>query len=519
MDWFEVISENFMVGGGSPLYHLDALRAHYPVVNHGVSLSLGGGRDAEHLDRLVALTRRIDPPWLSDHLCWVGDAHRRSFDLLPVPYTNAVRDRIVDRIREIQDRTGKLFAVENTSSYLSYRASVVPEQDFLAEVVTRADCALLLDVNNVFVSSVNHGFDPERFLDGLPLDRVVQVHLAGHKTLPGYRLDTHDRAVCDEVWALYRRLIGVIGRVSTLVEWDDDIPSFARLQEEAARARAARDAAAPLLLDPAPRAPIEARAELPAAWQTTMIGWIQGASEPDPTWFAGGPGLGPADQIAVYQDQFRLRMASAMAENLPGLSVLLGAGAAEVWRDYLRDHPPTGWTLDRVADTVPGWLAARGAPAAHVELAQVDLAVNHGFVAAQLPLPSARHLNEDVLLTLQPHVRVIRLTTDVHAWRSVALGYEDSDLPPISARASVIVVYRSAARTMRHLEIDEVWATLLESFGQTARIADALERAVAAGVDPGALLTCVGDVLAETTTLGWLGVRAAPVRPSADGTI
>jgi uncharacterized protein (UPF0276 family) len=519
MDWFEVISENFMVGGGSPLYHLDALRAHYPVVNHGVSLSLGGGRDAEHLDRLVALTRRIDPPWLSDHLCWVGDAHRRSFDLLPVPYTDAVRDRIVDRIREVQDRTGKLFAVENTSSYLSYRASVVPEQDFLAEVVTRADCALLLDVNNVFVSSVNHGFDPERFLDGLPLDRVVQVHLAGHKTLPGYRLDTHDRPVCDEVWALYRRLIGVIGRVSTLIEWDDDIPSFARLQEEAARARAARDAAAPVRVDPTPPARVEAHVELPASWQSTMIGWIQGASEPDPTWFAGGPGLGPADQIAVYQDQFRLRMASAMDENLPGLSALLEGAAVEVWRDYLRDHPPTGWTLDRIADAMPGWLAARGAPAAQVELARVDLAVNHGFVAAQLPLPGPRDLNEHVRLTLQPHVQVVRLTTDVHAWRSVALGFERSDLPPIRARACVIVVYRSAARTMRHLEVDDVWATLLESFGPSSTIGDALERAVALGVDPGALLACISDVLAETTALGWLGVCTAPAPQSADGTI
>lgn len=509
MDWFEVISENFMVGGGSPLYHLDALRAHYPVVNHGVSLSLGGGRDAEHLDRLVALTRRIDPPWLSDHLCWVGDAHRRSFDLLPVPYTPAMRDRIVDRIREVQDRTGKLFALENTSSYLSYRASVVPEQDFLAEVVTRADCALLLDVNNVFVSSVNHGFDPEQFLDGLPLDRVVQVHLAGHKTLPGYRLDTHDRPVCDEVWALYRRLIGVIGRVSTLIEWDDDIPSFARLQEEAARARATRNAAAPVQVDRTPRARVEARAPLPDAWQTTMIGWIQGASEPDPTWFVGGPGLGPADQIAVYQDQFRLRMASAMAENLPGLSALLGHAAEQIWGDYLRDQPPAGWTLDRIADAMPDWLVARGAPTAHAELARVDLAVNHGFVDAQLPLPSASDLTESVQLTLQPHVRVLRLTTDVHAWRSVALGFERADLPAINERPSVVVVYRTRARTMRHLEVDDVWATLLESFGQSATIGDALERAVAAGVDPGALLACVGDVLAETTALGWLGVREA----------
>jgi hypothetical protein len=243
MDWFEVISENFMVDGGAPLHWLDRLRAHYPVVPHGVSASIAGDEDPEHTARLGALLDVLDPPWFSDHLCFTGTRVHNTHDLLPVPYTRAVQDHIVDRIRRLQDTTGRLFAVENVSSYLTYRASVQEEWDFLAETVERADCALLLDVNNIFVSAVNHGFDPEAYLDAIPVDRVVQMHLAGHTVREGYRLDTHDAPVCDEVWALYADALRRIGRVSTLIEWDGDIPSFARLQEEAAHARSIRQEA------------------------------------------------------------------------------------------------------------------------------------------------------------------------------------------------------------------------------------------------------------------------------------
>lgn len=243
MDFFEVISENFMVDGGSPRHHLERLAEHYPVVPHGVSLSLGSGADPEHLRRLKALLDRLDPPWWSDHLCFTGAGRHRVHDLLPLPYTKATLQHVVDRIRAVQDHAGRLFAVENVSSYLSYRASEMPEWDFLAELVERADCAVLLDVNNVYVSACNHGFDPHQYLNAIPADRVVSIHLAGHTVKDqGFRLDTHDREVCLAVWALYEAAIARVGPVSTLIEWDEHIPSFARLQEEAARARARREA-------------------------------------------------------------------------------------------------------------------------------------------------------------------------------------------------------------------------------------------------------------------------------------
>jgi uncharacterized protein (UPF0276 family) len=241
MDWFEIISENFMVDGGSPLHYLErVLDAGYPVVQHGVSMSIGGREDPEHTRRLVQLVERTHTPWVSDYVCFTGSERINAHDLLPVPYTPQMLDHMVERSKRMQGALSVPFALENPSSYLSFRASTMPEWDFVGELVERADIGLMLDVNNVFVSSINHGFDPREYLDAIPHDRVVQIHLAGHSILEGYRLDTHDAPVCDEVWALYRYAVERIGPVSTLIEWDGNIPSWERLAEEAATARALR---------------------------------------------------------------------------------------------------------------------------------------------------------------------------------------------------------------------------------------------------------------------------------------
>lgn len=242
--WFEIISENFMVDGGRPRRFLEQLASLYPVIPHGVSLSLGSAPEPGYLHRLARLVDWLDPPWVSDHLCFTGVPGRRAHDLLPMPYTGAALDHVVDAVCRVQDRLGRPFAVENVSSYLAWSDSTVPEWEFLAELAERADCAILLDVNNIFVSGCNHGFDPHIYLDALPLDRVVQVHLAGHTLKPaGYRLDTHDGPVIEEVWALYRRLIRSAGSLPTLIEWDEQIPELPRLVEEADKACRHRDEA------------------------------------------------------------------------------------------------------------------------------------------------------------------------------------------------------------------------------------------------------------------------------------
>ncbi len=242
IDWFEIISENFMVDGGEALAKLDALRAAYPVVPHGIGCNLGSTDplDRDYLRRLRALVDRLRPPWASDHLCWTGAGGVSLHDLLPLPFTRATAEHVADRIAEVQDSLGLRFAVENASSYMTFTDDEMPEWEFLTLVVERADCGILLDVNNVYVSGHNHGFDPVTYLENVPHHRVVQMHLAGHLDRGRYLLDTHSTRVCDEVWELYRLACKRTGPVSTLIEWDDDIPELEVLIEEAELARAAR---------------------------------------------------------------------------------------------------------------------------------------------------------------------------------------------------------------------------------------------------------------------------------------
>ena len=239
VDWFEAISENFMVRGGRPLRVLDQARALAPVALHGVSLSLGSTDPLResYLDELVALAARVQPAWISDHLCWGSVGGHYAHDLLPLPYTEEALAHVVERVERIQERFGRQILIENVSSYLTYVQSAMPEWEFLGEVARRSDCGILLDVNNVYVSAMNHGFDPETYLAGVPADRVGQIHLAGHSDHGTHLLDTHDAPVCAEVWSLYRTVIERMGRVSTLVEWDAHIPELPELLAEAERAR------------------------------------------------------------------------------------------------------------------------------------------------------------------------------------------------------------------------------------------------------------------------------------------
>jgi uncharacterized protein (UPF0276 family) len=238
--WFEAISENFMVAGGRALQVLERIRSDHPVVLHGVSLSIGGSDalDADYLRALRGLADRFAPAWVSDHLCWTGaDAHNLH-DLLPLPWTEELLQHLVPRIARVQDVLGRRLVLENVSSYLSFSHATMSEWEFLAELAARADCELLLDVNNVHVSACNHGFDATAFIDAMPPERVVQLHLAGHSDRGTHLLDTHDARVADPVWQLYRHTLERLGPVSTLVEWDGDVPPLEVVEDEALRAQA-----------------------------------------------------------------------------------------------------------------------------------------------------------------------------------------------------------------------------------------------------------------------------------------
>ena len=240
VDWFEALSENYMIPGGRPLHYLDRIREHYPVVLHGVSLSIGSTDrlDRAYLAELKALAARIEPAWISDHLCWTGVAGRNLHDLMPLPYTEEALRHVARRVREVQDVLGRRILLENVSSYVDYRSSAMTEWDFLAALAESADCDILLDVNNIYVSAFNHGFDALAFLDAMPARRVRQIHLAGHDNCGDIIIDTHDAKVIGPVWDLYAEAIRRFGPVPTMIERDDRIPPLGTLLRELDRARA-----------------------------------------------------------------------------------------------------------------------------------------------------------------------------------------------------------------------------------------------------------------------------------------
>ena len=238
-DWFEVISENFMIRGGRPLIVLEKAREQGPIVLHGVSLNLGGTDPlrASYFAELAGLIRRFEPAWVSDHLCWGSIGGHYAHDLLPLPYTEEALELTAARIRQVQERLGRQILIENVSSYLTYRHSAMTEWEFLAGVAERADCGILLDVNNIYVSAMNHGFSAAEYVAAIPPERVGQIHLAGHSDAGTHLVDTHDHPVPEPVWALLHQALQRCGQVSTLVEWDDRIPEFEELAAQAERAR------------------------------------------------------------------------------------------------------------------------------------------------------------------------------------------------------------------------------------------------------------------------------------------
>jgi hypothetical protein len=239
VEWLEIISENYLVPGGKPLVVLDRIRERYPLAMHGVSLSIGAadGLDMTYLTALKKLARRVNPLWVSDHLCWTGVQGTNTHDLLPLPYHESALAHVVRQIRQVQDYLERPLLIENVSSYVSFTDSTLSEWEFLRAVCEEADCLLLLDVNNIYVNSFNHGFDPLDYLHAIPPGRVQQIHLAGHSNNGDHIIDTHDHPVVDPVWDLYRAACAYLGPVATMIERDDNIPPLPELLAELDQAR------------------------------------------------------------------------------------------------------------------------------------------------------------------------------------------------------------------------------------------------------------------------------------------
>jgi uncharacterized protein (UPF0276 family) len=258
VDWFEAITENYLVPGGKPLYNLMHVRERWPVALHGVALSIGSTAplDLEYLAQVKALASHVKPAWISDHLCWTGVSGKNVHDLLPLPYTEEALTHVVSRVRTVQDILGQRILLENVSSYVTFSESTLTEWEFLRAVAEHSDCLLLLDVNNIYVSSVNHEFDPHVYLNAVPADRVQQIHLAGHENHGDYLIDTHDQPVPEPVWDLYAAALRRFGHVTTMIERDANIPPLAVMEAELETARRIADQTlGPRTLAPEPEHP------------------------------------------------------------------------------------------------------------------------------------------------------------------------------------------------------------------------------------------------------------------------
>jgi uncharacterized protein (UPF0276 family) len=373
VDWFEIISENFMDTDGRPKRNLARIKEHYPIVMHGVALSIGtvDPLNSDYLQKLKALARWVNPVWISDHLCWTGVAHSNTHDLLPVPYTEEALKHVVARIRQVQDYLERPIALENPSTYLEFKSSHMPEAEFIACMVEKSGCNLLLDINNVYVTCYNHRLDPRAYIDMLPLDRVAQIHLSGHSNYGTHIIDTHDDHVVDEVWALYGYVVKKVGRVlNTMIEWDDKIPGFPVLFAELEKARrVAKDAEHHPALPELTQAPVPyemhariSTVSLESEQQLMQDAIMLGAKfDSDPAaWIRAKNKFLPADQLAIYTNAYRYRLCDSTAEDYPVLKTYLGDNQFDrLIRDFIETVRSDHFNIGRFGAKLPDFVATQ----------------------------------------------------------------------------------------------------------------------------------------------------------------
>ncbi len=366
VDWFEIISENFMDTEGRPKTNLAQIKELYPIVMHGVSLSIGtvDPLNSEYLSKLKKLIRWVNPLWISDHLCWTGVAHKNTHDLLPVPYTEEALKHIVQRLKEVQDFLEMKIALENPSTYLEFKNSQMSEAEFIARMVEKSGCELLLDVNNVYVTCYNHGLDPQTYIDSLPLNKVKQIHLSGHSNKGTHIIDTHDDHVIDEVWNLYKYVVNKAGRTpNTMIEWDDNIPEFPELFAELEKAKSAAKNAENYIL---PKISLNDSAtksvkklsllESQNLLQQAIMAGGNFDSKPA-KWIRQKEKFSAANQLAVYVNSYRYRLYDITAEDYPVLEKYLGTKKFQqlIW-DFVNSEQPNHFNIARYTLKLPNFI-------------------------------------------------------------------------------------------------------------------------------------------------------------------
>jgi uncharacterized protein (UPF0276 family) len=483
--WFEVISENYMDLGGNGLAEIERIRESYPIVLHGVSLSIGtiDPLRSGYLRRLKALAERIKAPWLSDHLCWTGIAHKNTHDLLPVPYAEESLKHIAARVRQVQDALERPFLIENPSAYLEFSGASMPEQEFLARLAEEANCGLLLDVNNVYVTCYNRRSDPKAYLDALPLDRVAQIHLAGHRNKGSHIIDTHDDRVIDDVWRLYKYVREKTGEVSTMVEWDDRIPSFDVVFAESVKAKDLGRIDGPLPSfspegEESPCRPPYPYAEQLDVFQQAILDGKSDPRRPPRLWAVSRPDFPAEAQVAAYQEGYRLRLFAIVSEDVPVLRHYLGDERTDALiRAYVEDTPSRHYNVCRYIEDFPAYVA-RTEDAFASELAELETALSLLFLApdsdASGPEDFAALAPEAFMESALPLRTALRLFAFRHPADAYYQAVRDGLAPePPAPEATYLAVRRCGGRIDR-IDLEPAEYALLLALSGGAKVGDAV---------------------------------------------
>ncbi len=499
VDWLEIITDNYLVDGGKPLAVLDRIRRDYPVAMHGVAMSLGAAEalDMAYLARVKRLADRVEPLWVSDHLCWIGGpGGRQLHDLFPLPYTDEAARHVVDRIRRAQDFLQRRLVIENVSSYIEFESSTRSEWQFLNHVAREADCLLLVDVNNIHVSCANHGLDPMEFLRGLPAHRVQQIHLAGHTDAGGHLIDTHDHPVSPAVWDLYAQARRLFGPVAAMIERDASIPPLPALLEELGQARAI----AARVDDEAAATPIEPAADLPtpsadspapplALVQERISDYLLAPLPVPPACAAahglvrGREGVDAADRLRTYHHAYRARLTEVLADTFAKTRLFMGSDLFdEEAAAYAVAHPPTARSLNRYGQGFPAFLSSRYPHNPELaELAYLDGDLRFCFDEADAPALGAEAAQADAAglwlsraAPLHASLRIRPIRTSVVAiWRAIDA---DAEVPAVQAleAPAALVVWRKDWQP--HFQtVDAPQASFLRRLAQGASIYAACE--------------------------------------------
>ena len=492
--WLEIISENYMDSEGSPRRILEQVREHYPVAMHGVSLSIGttDPLNSEYLKNLKNLAAWLRPAWISDHLCWTGVAHKNTHDLLPVPYTEQALKHITGRIQDVQDFLERPIVLENPSTYLEFTSSSMSEWEFITRMSEDSDCGLLLDANNIYVSCYNHRWDPQTYIDSLPLDRVVQIHLAGHTNNGTHIIDTHNDHVVDEVWALYHYIIQKAGHeITTMVEWDADIPDFPVVQAEVNKARKwARSAHAPVAMPvfpgnrdnfrPSEKSP--AFAEQLQDMQNAIVSGEPQHMSPDET-IIPKPDFSPEEQIDVYIRGYRCTLFDAIAEDCTALKTYLGEEEfSKQVRAYIKATPSVYYDLSRYIEPFPEFVKNTAGDEFAGELALLEKTISRLHDAPDSPVLSVSDLAsltpEDLMqshLELRDALVLFAFAGPVNDYYSAVMEDQTPDAP--AKQASYLAVYRHNDTVWR-LPLDETEHLLLSSLKAGMSVEEALQAAL-----------------------------------------